>query len=520
MHAVTLSAAIAGIDLAKVYAEAPSPIAWLTILPVALMLAVGAWLTGIRQRLHWHGPIAIAALGLLALIDIALLAQVALNGPMTMALGRWRPPFGIAFTVDAGGAGMALTAAIVALAAAVFALSDMDRNHRRYGFFPFLLFLMAGVTGAFLTGDIFNLYVWFEVLLISSFGLLVLGGEKSQIDGAVKYGLLNLVGTTLFLIATGYLYAIFGTLNMADIAVKAAADKGDLPLGTLAALYLTAFAMKAAAFPVNAWLPASYHTPRPSVSALFGGLLTKVGVYALMRVLVMLMPQQGDALSPAIGLVAIMTMLAGALGAIAANDIRRMLGHWVIAGIGVMLAGLSIGGEAALTGAYFYMIHSMLVMTGLYFAFAIAARQGGAHGLDALAGLYARHPVLTALTGLMLLGLAGLPPLSGFWPKMLLVRAALAAGSDITAATILISGFLMTFSAGRVMLLAFWRPARQDPPAPSKAGGAMAALIAIVMLSLAIGLWPAPMASLSGQAARGFLDPARYIASALPERKP
>ena len=181
--------------------------------------------------------------------------------------------------------------------ASLYALSDIDAGGRRFGFFPFLMFLMAGVTGAFLTGDIFNLYVWFEVLLISSFGLLVLGSEREQIDGAMKYAVLNLIGTTLFLIAVGYLYAIFGTLNMADIALKAAGLRDTAPLMTLAALFLLAFAMKAAAFPVNFWLPASYHTPRIVVSALFAGLLTKVGIYALIRVMVMLLPVEREALS-------------------------------------------------------------------------------------------------------------------------------------------------------------------------------------------------------------------------------
>jgi multicomponent Na+:H+ antiporter subunit D len=293
-------AAPAALDLAKVFVADPAPESWLVILPVVLCITMGAALAAIRQRIHLHAPLAIVTLALLAIIDALLLYRVWTDGPMTMVMGRWLPPFGIAFTVDMLGALLALAAAVIALAGAIFALTDIDTNRRRYGFYPFLLFLMAGVSGAFLTGDIFNLYVWFEVLLISSFGLIVLGGEREQIDGAMKYGLLNLVATTLFLIAVGYLYAIFGTLNMADIASKVARQSSNLPLITLATLFLAAFGMKAAAFPVNFWLPASYHTPRITVSALFAGLLTKVGVYAMFRVLVMLMPGALETLACAV----------------------------------------------------------------------------------------------------------------------------------------------------------------------------------------------------------------------------
>ena len=294
-----------------------------------------------------------------------------------MVMGRWLPPFGIAFTADLLGASMALAGAIAAFAGGLYALSDISPSGRRYGFFPFLLLLMAGVTGAFLTGDVFNLYVWFEVLLISSFGLLILGSEREQIDGALKYAVLNLIATTLFLVAIGYLYAIFGTLNMADIAAKAKAVRGSAPLMTLASLFLIAFAMKAAAFPVNFWLPASYHTPRIVVSALFAGLLTKVGIYALIRVLVMLLPVERGNLSLLIAIVGAATMISGALGALAESDVRRMFGYVVISGIGNMLAGIALGSVEGVGGSIFYALHSIVLMTALYMAAGQAARLGG-----------------------------------------------------------------------------------------------------------------------------------------------
>ncbi|MCJ9673483.1 Na+/H+ antiporter subunit D, partial [Neorhizobium sp. SHOUNA12B] len=418
------------VDLSAALVLAAPPLAdWLVVLPVALMIGSGAVLMMVRKSVRLHGGIAIAGLALLVILDAGLLWRVWTHGPVTMVMGRWLPPFGIAFTADLFGAVMALAAAIVALAGGIFALRDIDASGRRYGFYPFLMLLMAGVTGAFLTGDIFNLYVWFEVLLISSFGLLILGSEPEQIDGALKYAILNLIGTTLFLIAVGYLYAVFGTLNMADIARKAAGLRGTAPLTTLTALFILAFAMKAAAFPVNFWLPASYHTPRVVVSALFGGLLTKIGIYSLIRVTIMLFPVEREELSLVVAISAALTMLVGALGALAQNDIRRLVGYVVIAGIGNMMAGVAIGTPAAVSGAILYALHSVVTMTALYLVSGETGRLGGTWALSGLGGLYRRAPWFSGASFLLFLAASGLPPLSGLWPKVALLKASLDIGA-------------------------------------------------------------------------------------------
>ena len=278
---------------------------------------------------------------------------------------------------------------------------------------------MTGVCGAFITGDIFNLYVWFEVLLISSYGLLVLGNDRIQLDGAVKYGVLNLIGTNLFLIATGLLYGIFGTLNMADLAQKVAAldNPASGTLATVAALYFLAFAMKAAAFPVNFWLPASYHTPNIVVSAVFAGLLTKVGVYALIRIFVLILPASRGYMADVIALVAIATLLTGALGALAQSEVRRLLGYLVIAGIGSMLAGVAVGSTLAVSGAIFYAVHSIIVMTALYLAAGIMNLMAGSYDLRKLGGLYQKSAAFAGVFLVLGFAVSGLPPFSGFWPK-------------------------------------------------------------------------------------------------------
>lgn len=510
----------ADLSAALVHAS-PTASAWLVVLPVAWCLAIGALLVMLRRPNGLHPPIAIVGLAGLVLIDGLLLKAVVENGPLTMVMGRWLPPFGIAFTADLTGVLFAVTAALVALVAAVFSLTDINESGRRYGFYPLLMLLMAGVSGAFLTGDIFNLYVWFEVLLISSFGLLVLGSEPEQIDGTVKYGFLNLVGTTLFLIATGYLYAVFGTLNMADIARKADILRNSAPLVTLAGLFMLAFAMKAAAFPVNFWLPASYHTPRVVVSALFGGLLTKVGVYALVRVMVMLFPVEREELSFFLAVAGALTMIVGVLGALAQTDLRRILGYLIVSGIGAMLAGIAVGGPGGIGGAIFYALHSMLVITGLYFASGIAMRLGASASISALAGLYRRHAGFAALTLMLCFAVSGLPPFSGFWPKVMLVKAALDIGAWWLVAVFLLAGFLTTIVTGRLFLLAFWR---EGPQAAGEAvplsPATLSPLAVLTALTLLIGLYPEPLLAMIQRAAAGLAEPSAYVNSVFPEGGP
>ncbi|MCA1366538.1 Na+/H+ antiporter subunit D [Bradyrhizobium sp. BRP14] len=505
-------------DLSAALVLAPSTASeWLVILPVAWCLAVGALLVMLRRSLGLQPVIAIAGLAGLVLIDGLLLERVAANGPMTMVMGRWLPPFGIAFTVDLTGALFALVAASVALAAGVFSLADINDSGRRYGFYPLLMVLMAGVSGAFLTGDIFNLYVWFEVLLISSFGLLVLGSEREQLDGTVKYGFLNLVATTLFLVATGYLYAVFGTLNMADIARKAESLRDSAPLMTLAGLYVLAFGMKAAAFPVNFWLPASYHTPRVVVSALFAGLLTKVGIYALIRVTVMLFPVEREEMSFVVALAGALTMIVGVLGALAQTDFRRILGYLIVSGIGSILAGVAVGGPGGIGGAIFYALHSMLVMTGLYFASGIAMRLGASASIVTLAGLYRRHVGFAALTLMLCFAVSGLPPFSGFWPKVMLVKAALDIGAWWLAAALLLTGFLTTIVTGRLFLFAYWRDeADQSGEAVPVSAVSLAPLAALTLLALLIGLYPDPLLGAIQRAAAGLAEPSAYLNSVFP----
>jgi multicomponent Na+:H+ antiporter subunit D len=475
---------------------------WLVIAPVALPLIFGAVLLMLRHRTAIQPGLAVAGLAILFAVDAGLLTHVWTGGPVVMTMGRWLPPFGISFVADMLGATLVATAGLVSLICGIFSINTVNFVGRRYGFYPFLLLMMAGVNGSFLTGDIFNLYVWFEVFLIS------------------KYAILNLVATTLFLIATGYLYGIFGTLNMADIARKAPELRGTAPLMTLATLYLVAFGMKAAAFPLNFWLPASYHTPRIVVAALFAGLLTKVGIYALLRTLVMLFPPERSVLSGIIIWLAIGTMLIGILGALAQSDVRRLLGFVVVSGIGFMLAGIGLGDAAGLAGTVVYAVHSMLVVTALYLLAGLMRRAGDSYSLNRLAGLYRTDPLMAAVALLLVFAAAGLPPGSGLWPKVMLVQASLDMGVWWLALAILITGLLTTLALGRVFVLAFWRaPEEADEEAAQNREtnrGAYAAVLVLCVPIVLIGVWPEPLIGAAQVAVDDLLNPATYVGVVFP----
>lgn len=515
------------VDFAAGMLVAPTSLAdWLIIAPSIITIMGGASILMLREKAKLHGLMACTYLSLLVIIDLMLLNRVNAEGPITMTMGRWLPPFGISFTVDAFGALMATIAAVVALAVCVYSLVDISITGRRFGFYPFLMLLMTGVTGSFLTGDIFNMYVWFEVMLISSFGLLILGGERIQIDGAMKYAILNLMATTFFLIATAYLYGALGSLNMADIATTMRENPPkDAPMATIGALFFLAFAMKAAAFPVNFWLPASYHTPRIVVSAIFAGLLTKVGVYALIRTMLLLLPDSRDMLSDIIAWVAALTMILGALGALAQNDVRRLFGYLVIGGIGSMLAGLAMGSEEAVTGAILYAINSIIVMTTLYLAMGVLMRMnGGKYNLAELGGGYKASSWLSILFLILIFAACGLPPFSGFWPKMLLVKASLAEGYGWLTFAILFSGFITTIALGRVWAHAFWRggplgtedgkdAAPLSALAKSVRNRTMLPVSALVILVVVIGVFPSSFFSVAQSGAATLLQPDRYFES-------
>lgn len=485
---------------------------WVLVLPVILCL-MGAAATLVLRKTRALCFI-LSVLVVVAVIACAtsLLLRVHEGGPVSMTMGKWLPPFGISLAADLFSAAFALAAAVVTLVVLVHAEADRGANSGD-SFHSMVLLLLAGVTGAFLTGDLFNLYVWFEVMLIASFGLLVLDGRPLQLDGAVKYGFLNFLATTFFLLALGLLYGLLGTLNMADI-LRVAPQASPAAMAGIASLLVLAFGMKAAAFPLNSWLPAAYHTPPAVISALFAGLLTKVGAYALLRSLVVLLPASRDLLEPVLVGIAALTLLIAPLGAIAETNLRRAIGFLVIGGVGAVLVGIALPSMAGVGGAGLYIFHAMLTMTALYLVSGLVERGSGATDTRQMGGLYAASAPLSILFFLLILAVAGVPPFLGFWPKLLLLQAGLGQGGwtgNLLATALLINAVLTLIAGSRLWAHVFWRaaPAPAQPvPVPWVSHGAVTLLVVIIV---AAGLWPNGLFEAMARGTSDLIDADRYV---------
>lgn len=452
---------------------------------------------------------------------LAIFAQVARSGPVAAQAGGWAAPYGITLVADWLSAIMVLLAGIIALAVTVFGLVDVTRGEERHGHHPLSHAMLAGICGAFLTGDLFNLYVWFEVMLIASFGLLVIGGSRAQLDGAVKYVGLNLIATVAFLSGVGLLYGATGALNMADLHGKLSGREGETAVIASAAFLVFAFGSKAALFPTFFWLPASYHTPSFSTSALFAALLTKVGVYALIRVFTLIYDIDGTPIQTVLLWGAVLTMVVGILGALSQASLRRALNFNVISSIGYMMLGLAIHTPLAIAGALFYLFQDVVVKANLFLCAGAAYRLTGSELFPRSGGLWRSHPWLAVLFLIPALSLAGMPPFAGFWPKLLLAQATIETGRYGLTFAILAVGLLTLFSMGRIFAAAFWSPHPDGPDATigRLPAAFLAPLIALAAGVLYAGVQAGPVIDVVQTAAAQLVDPAAYVAAVLGEAR-
>ncbi|TQV78495.1 Na+/H+ antiporter subunit D [Denitrobaculum tricleocarpae] len=494
---------------------------WLLALPVILPFATAVLVFLLRSRGAAGRWLSVAGCGLLLIVSILLMAATWREGVIAAQMGGWPAPFGITLVADLLSAVMVLITAITGLAVAVYALADIDERRETLGYHALFQILLAGVCGAFLTGDIFNLYVWFEVMLIASFGLLVLGGDKAQLDGGIKYVTLNLVSTVMFLTGIALLYGLTGTLNMADLhgAVREVENQGLLTV--VAVVFMIAFGVKAAVFPLFFWLPASYHTPPVAVSAVFAGLLTKVGVYALIRTFTLIFTEDTAYTHSLLLVVAALTMVTGVLGAAAQNEFRKILSFHIVSQIGYMILGLALYTPLALVGAVFYLVHHIIVKANLFLVSGVAKRLAGSFELSAIGGLYKSSPFLAVLFLIPAFSLAGFPPLSGFWAKFLLVKASLEVEAYLIAAVALVVGLLTIFSMTKIWAEAFWKPHPdgKEPVLTALDGRARMALLAPILalatLTIIIGFYPEPFMVFAERSAAQLLDPALYVRAVL-----
>ena len=493
---------------------------WMLAAPIIIPFA-----TAVLAFLFRHGPegrwLSVLGSAGLLFVSIILMVNVLDQGVIAAQMGDWPAPFGITLVADLLSAVMVVITGITGLAVAIYALADVEERKEQLGYHALYQVLLAGVCGAFLTGDLFNLYVWFEVMLIASFGLLILGGQRQQLDGGIKYVTLNLVSTILFLSGVGLLYGMTGTLNMADLHI--AVQQVDNPglLVVVAVMFMIAFGVKAAVFPLFFWLPASYHTPAISVSAIFAGLLTKVGVYSLIRMFTLVFTTDVAYTHTILLWVAGATMVTGVLGAAAMNDFRRILSFHIVSQIGYMILGLALFTPLAIVGAVFYLVHHIIVKANLFLVAGVARRIAGSTDLAQIGGLYKTAPLLAVLFLIPAFSLAGFPPLSGFWAKYVLVKASLENESYWIAGIALAVGLLTIYSMTKIWGYAFWKPhpagvsPRLSSLPPKDRAALVVPIAALAFLTCVIGLFPEPFVQFAERAAEQLLNPETYVTTVL-----
>ncbi len=488
---------------------------WLVPLPIvlplvgaALSILVGRWRTAQRA-------IGVVVLGTLVVAAIALLGDVDTNGTLVAEAGGWPAPMGITLVADRFAAVLLLVAEVTLLAVLLYAIGEPGAERHHVGFQSAYLVLAAGVAASFLTGDLFNLFVAFEMMLTASYVLLTLGGRHEQVRSGMTYIVISLVASSLFVTALALLYSATGTVNMADLATRL----DQLPTGvrtTFAVLLLVVFGIKAAIFPLFFWLPDSYPIAPSPITAVFAGLLTKVGVYAIIRTQLLLFT---DDSRPATLLlvVAAATMVVGVLGAIAQDDLRRILSFTIVSQIGYMVMGLGFFPAAAIAAVVYSMIHHIVVKTGLFLIGGLIDHASGSTQLSRIGGMVRSAPYLAALFLVSALSLAGIPPLSGFVSKFGLIDAGVAEEHYAVVAVSLAVSFLTLFAMIRIWGGVFWSPPEPGAPnkrPPNRAGGPVlmvAPTVAIVACSLAIAVAAGPIYSFSQRAAGDLLDRQSYI---------
>ena len=493
----------------------------LLIAPIALPAFIAALtLLARRRRLAVARLLSIGSC--LTLLGLALAAvwQSHDGAIQTYALGDWQAPFGIVLVLDRLSALMLLTVALLALAVLGHVIAtSLDRSG--WHFHPLFHFQLLGLNGAFLTGDLFNLFVFFEVLLIASYGLMLHGQGSARLQAGIHYVIINLVGSTLFLIAVGILYGVTGTLNMADLSIRVAdapaGDQGLIRAG--AQLLIVVFALKAALLPLHLWLPRTYANSALAVAALFA-IMTKVGAYSIIRVTTLVFGAEAGAAAwaPAVWMLpaALLTVGIGFIGLLAARRLRDMAAFAVIGSTGTLLLAVALFEREAMAAALYYLPHSTLAGAALF----LIADLIGRNRLDVEDRLepgrrFSGLEPLSLLFLLTAIALAGLPPLSGFVGKLLLLDAARGHAAAVWVwATILVTTFLGLVALGRAGSVIFWKSASGERMPPSAHGvprlGTLAPTCALLAILGLITIFAGPVTVYTAEAAGQLFDPTGY----------
>lgn len=511
-------------------------------LVVALPLIGAATTLILGTRPELQRIVSLVALSAVAVISAVLLVSVDSHGPAVVHVGGWSAPWGIVLVVDRLSAVMLVISALMLLGVLVFAIGQgiRDRDTPITIFQPTYLVLAAGLFVAFIAGDLFNLYVGFEMLLTASYVLLTLGGTGARIRVGITYIVVSLMSSLLFLSAIALFYGATGTVTLALLAERVGDLPGDVQL-ILGMLLLVAFGVKAAIFPLSFWLPDSYPTAPAPITAVFAGLLTKVGIYAIIRTQTLFFPE--NQLSVVLMVIALLTLVIGILGALAQADIKRLLSFTLVSHIGYMMFGIAMGSALAISATIYYIVHHISVQTTLFLAAGLIERRGGTTSLARLGGLLQAAPAVAVLFFIGAMNLGGIPPFSGFLGKVALFQAGVQLDDPLT--WILIAGgaatsLLTLYALARAWNMAFWR-SREEIVAyesaeldrlvddPDDLGHVVTRTIsplmvgatsALLVLTLALTIFAGPIFEFTMRAAEDINLPATYVKAVFPGGAP
>ncbi|WP_047986358.1 Na+/H+ antiporter subunit D [Ornithinibacillus californiensis] len=490
----------------------------LTILPIIIPMLAGIIVAFTNSRVK----ITRALTKLLTIISLVVAMivtySVFTDGTIILETGDWVAPYGIILVADKLSILLILTTNIIATAAVFYAPHSLTLKQETHYFYTFYFMLIAGVSGAFLTGDLFNLFVFFEVLLMASYALIVLGGDRVQLRESIKYVLINLFSSMLFVTAVALLYGAVGTINMAQIAERVAEVEQDGILTTIAVLLFFVFGTKAALFPLYYWLPRPYIVPNPVVSALFGALLTKVGIYSILRVFSLIFVHRMEITHEAFIWIAGLSMLFGVIGALSTNNIKLIISYNIIPAIGFIIMGIGIFNQDALSGSIYYLIHDMIIKSALFLLVGVIAYVAGTSDLTKMKGLIHHYPVIGWLLFISAFILAGIPPFSGFIGKLLLLKGAVTADEIVITIIALLSSLLILYSVMKIFIRGFWGEKDDTKNYTKKASlGLILPIAGLLAVSVFLGVGAEFVYPSIEGIAEYLLDPQIYIDSVLKE---
>ncbi|WP_339803214.1 Na+/H+ antiporter subunit D [Paenibacillus sp. FSL R5-0744] len=489
----------------------------LLVLPLLIPAFTAVILIFLKDRVDLQRIISAVSVFLNILVSGIIVYQVSTKGIQTLYMGGWLPPYGIVFVADMFAALLVLVGAIVGAACLFFSFASIGEERERFYYYPFFHFLLTGVFGSFLTGDLFNLFVCFEVLLVASYALIVLGGSKGQLRETLKYVLVNVISSSLFVATLAYLYAATGTLNMAHLSMRVAeAGQGGV-MNVIAVLLLIVFSIKAGLL-LFFWLPDSYSAPPVAVRALFGALLTKVGLYAITRTFTLIFIQEPGLTHSLIAWMAGATMILGAIGALAYNDLGRIFNYNIIISVGFIAFGISVATQDSLNGVVFYLMHDMVAKALLFFLGGMIISASGTDRLKEMGGLIRRYPWTGWMFFVLTLALVGVPPLSGFAGKVMMVRSGFGQNHVVLALIALASSFIVLYSLIKVFQQVFWggeKREEQVKPLHYKAMMAPAAVLFAIVILMGVGA--ETVNGYVSQAGAVLADPALYINAVMKE---